>query len=388
MRIAIINTLYAPNQIGGAEKSVQVLAENFVLTGNKVIVICLGKESASYLLNGVIVEVLKIENDYWPFELAQKKAYQKFFWHLKDASNTKYENRISELLTGFKPSVLFTNNLAGFSTKVWRIAYKLNIKIVHTLRDYYLQCPSIIQFKNNLNCVKTCLNCKLLSIPKKNDTNKIDYVIGISKFILKDHINNGYFKNIPNKVIYNGFDTITSKISEAKNTIVFGFIGQINKSKGIELLFESFSKIKNQPWKLIIAGTIEEKYLNYLKTINNSNQIEFLGYTKNDLFFNKIDVLVAPSIWNEPFGRVVIESILNNTPIIGSHRGGITELLSNNPNFIFEPTVKQLSKLLKKIINTPEFLDTFIFDEGFNQKFQIREIAEKYLNIFKEICKD
>ena len=43
MKIAIINTLYAPNKVGGAEKSVQILAENFSDLGNDVIVICLGK---------------------------------------------------------------------------------------------------------------------------------------------------------------------------------------------------------------------------------------------------------------------------------------------------------------------------------------------------------
>ena len=77
MKITIINFLYAPSQIGGAEKSVQTLAENFVLLGNKVVLICLGKKSSSYLLNGVIVKVLKIENNYWPFDLDNKKRYQK-----------------------------------------------------------------------------------------------------------------------------------------------------------------------------------------------------------------------------------------------------------------------------------------------------------------------
>ncbi|MDP5104875.1 MAG: glycosyltransferase family 4 protein [Polaribacter sp.] len=386
MRIAIINTLYAPNQIGGAEKSVQALAENFVLTGNKVIVICLGKEASSYLLNDVIVEVLKIENDYWPFELENKKAYQKFSWHLKDASNTKYNNTISELLSRFNPSILFTNNLTGFSTKVWSIAHKLNIKIVHTLRDYYLQCPSTTKFKNNLNCDKTCLNCKLLSIPKKTDANKVDYVIGISKFILKDHINNGYFKNIPNKVIYNGFDITNNRISETKDTLVFGFIGQINRSKGIELLLESFSKIKkNQTWKLLIAGTIEQEYLNFLKTINNSNQIEFLGYTKSDLFFNQIDVLIVPSLWNEPFGRVVFESIMNKKPVIASNKGGLSELLSNNKKYLFNPVEKELTKLLKKIIVDSTFLNNFLFDESFIEEFKIEKTAHQYLAVFEEV---
>ena len=67
MKLAIINTLYAPNNVGGAEKSVQALAEYFVFLGHDVIVICLGKENANYKLNGVSVSSLKIKNDFWPF---------------------------------------------------------------------------------------------------------------------------------------------------------------------------------------------------------------------------------------------------------------------------------------------------------------------------------
>ena len=385
MRIVIMNTLYAPNQIGGAEKSVQALAENFLLTGNKVMVICLGKESTTYLLNDVLVKVLKIENDYWPFELVHKNSYQKFSWHLKDASNTKYENTIIEFLADFKPSILLTNNLSGFSTKVWNTTRKFNIKIVHTLRDYYLQCPSTTKFKNDLNCDKPCLSCKFLSFSKKRDSNKVDYVIGISKFILDDHLRNGYFKNIPNKVIYNGFDIAKIKVRETKNEIVFGYIGQINKSKGIELLLESTSKIKKYKWKLLIAGNIDDAYLNYLRTINNSGQIEFLGHTKSDLFFKKIDVLVVPSLWNEPFGRVVLESIIQRKPVLGSNKGGISELLSNNKKYLFNPTENELTFLLKKIILDSSFLNDFLFDQIFNKSFTIENTVNQYLKVFNEV---
>ena len=139
MKIAIINTLYAPNKVGGAEKSVQTLAENFSDLGNEVIVICLGKEDANYKLNGVIIHAVKIKNDFWPFEINNKNSFHKLIWHLKDASNNKYNDFLHHLFLDYKPDVLLTNNISGFSTKVWRIASNLNIKIVHTLRDYYFQ---------------------------------------------------------------------------------------------------------------------------------------------------------------------------------------------------------------------------------------------------------
>ena len=384
MKIAIINTLYAPNQVGGAEKSVQTLAENFSLLGNDVLVICLAKKNKTYQLNGVTVQAIKIKNDYWPFEADNKSTTEKLLWHIKDASNKKYNLILTKILSDFKPDILFSNNLSGFSTKVWRIAKKLNIKIVHTLRDYYLQCPKSIKFKNNVNCINLCFDCKLLSSPKKTDSILVDYLIGISDYILNDHIRNGYFKGVPDKTIYNGFDIKNTRYKRARDKeIVFGFIGQINQSKGLELLLESFSKIEK--YKLLIAGHIDTEYLKHLKTVNSSNKIQFLGYIKSNLFFEKIDVLVVPSLWHEPFGRVVLESIINRKPVIASDMGGIPELLLNNRDFVFKPQEQELSKLLKKIMQNRDFLNTFNFDEDLMQNFNIQKTIDDYLNVFNEV---
>ena len=388
MKIAIINTLYAPNKVGGAEKSVQTLAENFSDLGNEVIVICLGKEDANYKLNGVIIHAVKIKNDFWPFEINNKNSFHKLIWHLKDASNNKYNDFLHHLFLDYKPDVLLTNNISGFSTKVWRIASNLNIKIVHTLRDYYLQCPKSTKFKNGLNCTNLCNDCNFLSIPKKKDSSKVNYLIGISNYILSDHIDKGYFKGVQNEVIFNGFETQKKSINSREVTNVFGFIGQVNKTKGIELILESFSNLSESSWKLLIAGTVDEKYLKHLNKINNSIQIEYLGYVDSSKFFEMIDVLIVPSLWNEPFGRVVIESILHSKPVIASNVGGIPELLINNKQFVFRPKVKELRTLIQKIILNSNFLDEFKFEKTYLKKFNIKNTVQQYLELFNKIIRN
>ncbi|MDB9927568.1 glycosyltransferase family 4 protein [Flavobacteriaceae bacterium] len=388
MKLAIINTLYAPNNVGGAEKSVQALAEYFVFLGHDVIVICLGKENANYKLNGVSVSSLKIKNDFWPFETIQKNSFQKLRWHFKDSSNVNYNPVFTQILSVFNPDILLTNNLTGFSTKAWGVAKNLNIKVVHTLRDYYLQCPKSTKFKNNLNCKNLCRVCKSLSIPKKIDSTSVNYLIGISNYVLQDHLHYGYFKEIPNKVIYNGFKIDKWKIDNKTFTNTFGYIGQINKSKGIELLLESFSLINDSSWTLLIAGNIDDEYLKKLKKINNSVQITYLGYVESTSFFEMIDVLIVPSLWNEPFGRVVLESLINNKPVIASDKGGISELLSNNQNFVFTPNVNCLLNLIKKIISNSNFLNEFKFDKLFLDKFKIEKTSQQYLAVFNQILKD
>lgn len=385
MRIIIVNTLYAPYAIGGAEKSVQTLAEGFSNLENEVLVITLGKENSFFELNGVSVNVLKLENKYWPFGYNTSTKFDKLEWHIRDVSNKKYDLNIKNILISFKPDILFTNNLVGFSTRVWSIAKTLNIKIVHTLRDYYLQCPKTVKFRENKNCEKLCFDCNVLSVLKKKRTAKVDFVVGISEYVLNDHLKNNYFKDTPSQVIYNGFDIEKSNPIHKTDGIVFGFIGQINKTKGIELLLKSFLNLKETNWKLLIAGKVDSNYLDHLKSINNSKNIEYLGYVNSTTFFKKIDVLITPSLWNEPFGRVVIESIFNKKPVLGSRTGGISELLSNNKEFLFNPIESELHILVKKIISNKSFLKNFKFDEKFLYKFSKSKTIESYSNVFNKV---
>ena len=65
----IVNTLYYPYQIGGAEVSVQLLAEELVRKGHQVRVVCIHKENNKKIanINDVEVVYLPLKNIYWPF---------------------------------------------------------------------------------------------------------------------------------------------------------------------------------------------------------------------------------------------------------------------------------------------------------------------------------
>jgi glycosyltransferase involved in cell wall biosynthesis len=390
MKVLLLNTLYYPYSYGGAEKSVQTLAENLVLSGEEVQVITLGENNKRYDLNGVGIWSIKIKNKYWPFSENEKSRVDKFFWHLKDVRNKSYVEDLNKIIQGFGPDIIHTNNLSGFSPHVWSIAKKQNIKIVHTLRDYYLQCPSATKFKNNKICTNTCIDCYYLSIIKKKASQNVDCVVGISDFILKDHIREGYFSNSQQEVIYNGFE-IEIRENKQKDMIdnkkiIFGFIGQINTSKGIEVLIESFNNLLEfENWSLVIAGRINDNYKNKLLKICKSDRIKFIGFTDPEKFYKKIHVVIVPSVWNEPFGRVVIEAAIKGKIILGSETGGIPELLINNKDFIFKPNSKELTITLKSFLNNPVKLDVFKMEHSFLSRFQIQNTVFSYKSLYRSL---
>tara|TARA_R110002049_G_scaffold51245_4_gene145065 strand:- start:3559 stop:4725 length:1167 start_codon:yes stop_codon:yes gene_type:complete len=388
MKILIVNTLYSPYKIGGAEISVQALAEEFNLLGITVGVLTLGESDDFEVINNISIWRLKLENIFWPFNNQLKSSLLKLRWHAKDANNKGYDKKIKSIFESYKPDILFTNNLSGFSTRIWELAKPQKIKVVHTIRDYYLQCPKTTKFKNGNNCDSLCLECKVLTALKKRNSTKIDYVVGISNFVLQDHLKQGYFKNVKSKVIYNGFN-FDFKHKQFKflnkEEVVFGYLGQINKEKGVELMLESFGKIKNkEKWRLLVAGNIEKEYKSKLKGINDNNRIEYLGYTNSTDFFKKIDVLIVPSLWNEPFGRVVLEGIINNKIVITSKKGGIIEIMENNQDFTFNLGNEELKNLIDNIIDKRNKLK-YTHNQEFLTKFNIKRTALDYYETFSKI---
>ncbi|MFT6989700.1 MAG: glycosyltransferase involved in cell wall biosynthesis, partial [Paraglaciecola sp.] len=177
MKILIFNTLYSPNFQGGAEKSVQILAETLSKAGIQVEVCTTSNRNEMKTLNGVKITYVKVKNLYWLYGKSKKNPILKALWHLIDSLNVFSSYQIARIVKKSNPDVIHTNNLAGFSVNVWKIARNMKIPIVHTLRDYYLSCPRSTRYKNNTICKKSCFDCSLYSIPKKKLSNDVGTVV-------------------------------------------------------------------------------------------------------------------------------------------------------------------------------------------------------------------
>lgn len=376
MRILIVNTLYTPYQIGGAEKSVQALAELLVKRNHNVAILTLGENNDYTRIANVRVFRFKVKNIYWPFN-ANPNSFQKLRWHLKDTYNKSYDEDIHKVFKEFRPQIIHTHNLGGFSVRVWDLAQKSKIPVFHTLRDYYLMSTSTtnLEGENPLD--------KIFSKKRKETSQKVDFVSGISEFILEQHLHKNYFKNAKSKVIYNGFDFRKEKrLKTPTNPIKFGFIGQVKEHKGINLLLQTFIKLKTPNTRLLIAGKAEDELIH---SYQNDPRIEFKGFMNAQDFFQEIDVLVVPSLWHEPFGRVVMEALVYHKAVIASKMGGIPELLKNNPEFLFEPREKDLLDLMGKIVSDPKFLNNFQISSGFLEEFSLDSMVNQYEAVYKTL---
>jgi len=334
MKIALVNDKYIHHEGGGAQESVRILAESLAAHGHQVSVWATtylpGQKKTSEVHANVRVTFLPIANVYWPH--GKRPELLKPFWHAIDSHNPIMARRVGQLLDEEQPDVLHTNILAGFSPAIWAEASRRNIPVVHTLRDYYLVCPKGARFKNGTECGSPCVSCRVYSFAKMHATRHVDAVVSISRHLSKNH----RILSPIREVIHNSYradGTLPPKKDDGHLKV--GYLGRLFETKGIELLINAVRQTESA--HLYIAGKGTPDYAEALRRMAPS-RTTFLGAVPPRTLFEKIDVLVVPSLWHEPFGRVAIEALAWGIPVVASLRGGLREIIRHTVNgWLFEP---------------------------------------------------
>ena len=231
---------------------------------------------------------------------------------------------------------------------------------------------------------------------------KILKYIAVSNFIKNDLLKCGIpFSKI--EVIYNSvnpeqFNTFNKKVFDP-NKIVLGIVGQVIPRKGHEEVIKALYLLINKGYQnviLHIVGSGDIKFIKSLKeTIINykiENHVIWKGFLeeKEDIYRN-IDILLAPTRNEEPFGMIAIEANMFSIPVIASKRGGLMEIIENNYNgYLVEDEVDNESDLFNKIeilLKNTGLIATF----GFNgrkkviEQFSTAEMVNKLSACFNNL---
>ena len=388
VRIVLLNTLYAPHFVGGAERSVQSLAEALVATGHEVSVISTQARAGvrQACINGVKVYYVGLKNLYWPFG-AGKAAPLKPLWHALDSYNPAMARAVAALLDAEQPDLVHTHNLAGFSVAVWQTVKTQRLPLVHTLRDYYLLCPRSTMFRGGHPCASQCLDCRAYALPRRRDA-LVDTVVGISAFVLAKHLDHGYFAQADHHVVYNSYQTESPAPPpcEGRRKLRLGYLGRLEPTKGLAYCLEHLRHFAGRV-EVQVAGRGSADYEAYLRSLWPSPDVHFLGHTQPETLFSRVDLLLAPSLWQEPFGRVVIEAFAHGKPVIGSSRGGIPELVDEGKTgFVFDPDKPEtFSRAVERFLLEPDLAATMrnaCLEKA--RLFLPMRVTEAYLQVYRD----
>ena len=366
MRLLIVNSFYpsplVPRIIGGAEVFARQLAEFFVSEGDEVEIIRVATtpNQVPETCNGVSIYSAPVRTPH-PAFARPRRAPGRFLWHILDDWG-KAAALISERIRAFRPDVLHSNNLSGLTTDVWQAARTHGIPIVHTLHDYYLTCPRCSRFSKGSACVDTCTSCNLLTINRKRLAQNVNAVVGVSQRILDIHTHLGLFSHTPIKtVIRNASQALDiANAPERKLTPpVFGFIGRLTEEKGIDLLVKAIASLPSHSVSLVIAGKTNDSEMQRLKALAPDADIKFLGFVAPSEFYRQVDVVVIPSLWEEPGALAAVEAMAVNKPVLGTPFGGLPEVIQDGvTGWIAKPDLNSFSEVIAGIVRSPQIIAT------------------------------
>ena len=175
---------------------------------------------------------------------------------------------------------------------------------------------------------------------------------------------------------------------DVNSSINIGFLGRLNKNKGIEDLIDSLNRI-DLKLNLIIGGFGSENYINFLKEKINlklSKNTSFLGYVKDQSkFFEAIDLFVFPS-YSEGLGLVLLEAMSYQKICITRNVEPMNQFINDENGYLFNNNdelkncITQASEDLKnKEIYTKKIKNT----KKVIELYDIKNVFPKILEVYK-----
>lgn len=357
-RILHLSSLYPPHIVGGAERSVSMLAEAQAAQGWNVAAACLTPgDSVEEQRNGVHVFRMPHGNDFWLEDWLAHTPRQREWAKFKQQANFGIERRFGDVIDTFRPDLINTHSLVDVSTRVWRAAARRGVPIVHTLRDFDLLCAASSMYRESGPCTHRHLKCRVLTFTKQFDQRTVSAVTAVGSEVLARHLHYGFFGHVPEarrRVIWNtasvagiGADYVKPPVP---GPLTIGYLGRISPEKGVDTLLRAARLLPTSGWRMLIAGAALGPLAPY-EELARDLPIEFVGFQSPKAFFERIDLLVAPSLWAEPLGRTVLEAYQAQVPVIGARSGGIAEIIADEDWLVTPGDVGELAARMLLVLN-------------------------------------
>jgi glycosyltransferase involved in cell wall biosynthesis len=337
LKIVSIYTSYHP-EIGGIQKSIKLLSENFIQLGHSAAVISLSSSRSlpDYEeINGV--KVYRIYDPYYKY-LKDYSLSFKNVWH-----KHRHLCEKSDIINIFGYNSLFA----------WQAS--------SSIRDERFE-GKLFFIPNYLGIGSTFINDILHKFYKIKGRTIFDVASGIicvSEYEHQKIMENFQINSNKICVIANGIDfEIYSKSIEKRinrKDLRLLYVGRLEKFKGVHYIIRSIPILKekysiNAKLTIVGKGSYKKELANIIKSMNIEQNVSFAGpRTRNELkeYYSKSDILLLLSKF-ESYGLVVAEALASGLAVIVSDNTALREFthIPGCSCLEYPPKKEKLSKLI------------------------------------------
>lgn len=394
LRFLMVTTFYPPYHLGGDAIHVQYLARILAEGGHEVHVEF--SPSAHRLKGGkknVAPDVVDERSVYLhpiPSPHGRLQPLSAFLMgESKSVSRTH-----AKLVEQCKPDIVHLHNISllGFGV----VPKRSSAKTIYTAHDYWVRCPRSDLFKfGRFPCdAPTCVRCALVTgrPPQMwrfrrgwRGMHGIDCAIAPSRF-MKSAIQRDFrcpIIHIPNFAP----DHNRSRESHAPGDYYL-FAGTLEPHRGIMELASAASNDSSR-LQLVVAG--RGKLEGRLKRLqrNKRGNIVLTGWLDAptlERLYRQAKALIVPSLSYDNSPLVAIEALSWGTPLLVSHRGGLTELIYDGRSGLsFEPEPVDILRTVERF----EKEDLHVkLRRGAREAYEGHHHPDQYLKRYLSVVKD
>lgn len=278
---------------------------------------------------------------------------------------TRLNREVLSRIDEFHDFDIVHSYLMRLMPSVGAIGRETDTSTVVTLNAYGAVCAkNDLLYRDVTQCdyksIPRCLNCILRS-GRDKDTSYLYETVSQTLSLrlieqgerVRQYIDGYQALSSHVKEVYTSFDFDRDKIevipnildekfdiehqSDFTEPIKLLYVGYLKHSKGVDRLPEILSKLNTRSGKefeLTIVGDGELRQSVEQACIKNglTDIVEFTGQIPNSelpAIYAEHDMFLYPGRWDEPFGRIFIETMAAGTPIVATDIGSVREIIGN-----------------------------------------------------------
>ncbi len=359
MRTLFLTNFYPPYGQGGYEQWCQEVAENLQASGHHLLIVTSrhGIERRQTPEPAWIQRKLHLE-----MELKSLRNGLQFFTHRwrKEQENLRY---LRQCIAQFQPDVILVWGMWNIARSVPVEAEKLLPgRVVYYMGDYWPTLPNqyLLYWQAPARSWKTGLTKPVLGFfaqrilaREQLPVPEFAHVLFPTVFMREELKRLGMTAQ-STRIIYGAADTRLYREHQracdcqADQQLALLYAGRVTPDKGVHVAIEALGLLVHQHgrhnFRLSVVGDSELAYSEKLQTLVREKQLESYiqfcpAQPKQAMpqLYSQADIFLFTSIWQEPFGRVLIEAMAAGAVVVGSPTGGAAEILVDGMNALTFP---------------------------------------------------
>lgn len=364
MRILVVSNFYPPHFIGGYELGCRDIVDALRSRGHDVRVLTSSHgidrpQQSGHVYRWLETDLnLKINDPAadWPKVLKKETVNRRAF---------------DRVCRSFAPDLVYVWNATHVSISLAIRAQRRRIKVCYFISDHWLshwendalyslslRTPRKRHRKFAWHLLMAWLHANGTLTRDELDLRCVQFA---SRFLKQSALDAG--RPVANaEVIHWGIDTEQFLFNEtAHHPRRLLYVGQLTPLKGVHTAIEALKKVVEQSphaetTLTVVGGPDYDGRLQRLAASRGLEQrVRFTGLLPREQLpavYHAHDILIFPSVWDEPFSITLLEAMAGGLAVVGTTTGGSAEILSDEVNALIFPKedasgcAEQIARLL------------------------------------------